>query len=90
MQEVTGMLHCRVLGESWRPGREKTHVLISVVGVLSVPKDVIENDQLLKIAGDANAAAPGAMNDMRTQAAGTLGKPELPQSEVLSQPIWQV
>jgi hypothetical protein len=87
-KKLTGELHFRVLGESLRPGAEVTHQLVSVVGVLSVPKGSIENDQMLTVIGEPTEAGrfqltllnEGASYNSRGYAHGRL----------LADPIWRV
>ena len=90
MSTVTGRLHCRVHGASRRPGCEETHVLVAVIGILSVPKDAIEHNQLLAVAGDASAEAPGVLARLRTEADGSFDAAGMSAGSILMKPIWKV
>lgn len=90
MMEVTGMLHCRVQGPSKKSGREETHVLVAVVGILSVPKGVVETNQLLGVAGGAEVESPGYMHGICTKPAGTFDATGMSHGSVLMEPIWRV
>jgi len=85
--EITGQIHCRIAGPSVRSGCIETHDLVSVVGILSVPKGTMLNDQMFTIIG--GEIANTAISLMVVNEGHTFDSRGDSHGSLLVRPIWR-
>lgn len=87
MKKITGQIHCRMAGKSVRPGSEETHDLVTVVGILSIPKGIVIDDQMLTLVG---SPAGGAIQLTAIDEGARYDSHGDSQGHLLLQAIWRV